>query len=506
VEGGQTGLSEEASRPSVWTGRVTGTVVVDGSNSLSSSFDGSFGFTIYLSDSHESVLTENQSIPSNTVAGKMSGGFNQEHSSPDQDISGNGLVSYFLGGMYDRSSETVRIRLRPAGMEASGKQNFKGDPSNHIAPAVAPLSVNWNTGRRSPMDDWYGDIPKETIVLEAPKMPAIHPGRDGDASLLHGVPQTGDSVEESIMLDLRNPNPQTIVYTAEDERLHSVRTTTWTFTLVPLFSIEREGRAANGSHSFLSSDLIEFRVSILGVTIPGSLWEGLISWNVSGVGPYAGNGIPSQASQSAAFAFRPNPSNRPISGSTARNRPISYHVAVTIEGTTQYYFLLQDEVDILRQEYLDYGLSPVPGRGEIVARPIDGRLNIGNYNVVVDDGSLEALDAIKGMLKRYTEASVAVVRGYLSPQRRKFAGTPSDVRPVDTSLDLAPQPPTVANWRALGEACSGAGYSFVYGTESGIEVRYDDPRVELLRVVWPSGSRRNMDRPAPDCVEPKEAA
>jgi hypothetical protein len=455
-----------------------------GESSVSSTFDGSFGFTIYFA-ANGSTLVQDQKIPNNMVLGKMAGAFRTELYRPAEEVSGSGGVSYFIGGTYDPGTETISIEVNTTGMEATGKQTLPGDQAGGIPPAVAPLAVNWNSGRRSPMDDSYEDLPVESIMLEPPKLPAFHPSRSGDAHLLNSVPQTGRGRGHPMTIDLRNPSPQTVICTSEDSAPPGTRVTTWTFALVPIFNIERDDRSTEAVHSFLSTEEISFHVSIPGVTVGGSDWEGLLSWQVTGQSSNSDNGIPSQASETTSFSFRPNPPDRPTSGSSERNRPISYHVAAGIEGSTQHYFLVQDELDTLRQEYVDHGMPRVPARSELVACPIDGALNLGNYNFI-EAGMQVALDRVTEEFKRLGGGSVSVSRGYLSPQRYRLAvGLPGSGRSFGRSLELVPQQADPAAWSLLSQACTNLGYSSACETETDTAVPCASPLVNHLQVTWP---------------------
>lgn len=471
---------------------------MEGYTSVSSAFDGSFGFTVYLGGADGYHDVGEQRIPDCSVIGGMSGGFNAEISSLDRLLSGRGTVSYFLGGVYDPARETIRVRLRPSGVEAAGKQTVLRSSSRPASPPVTVFSMNWNTGRRSPMDDSYGDLPKESVMLEPPALPAF---RDHEAKeqLLNCVPQTDELDRGTVDLDLRNPDPQVVTQTREDRSLAGTHIITWTFALVPLFSIERTDPPMEAEHSFLSSDLISLRVSIPGVTIAGSQWESLVSWRVAGASPSAGNGTPTERSRSAVFAFRPDPSNRPRNGSAVRNRPLSYDIVATIEGTTQHYFLKQDEIDTLRQEYIDHGMPSVPKRGEFVSHPVDGEFNLGNYGFVLDNGMREALGAISEGFGQSAGASVKVLGGYLSPQRNKLAGGHSwDGRSYGRSLDLVPQPANPNTFRALRQVCLRAGYKCACEGEPNVVVPCESPAVKRLHVVWSShampGSRATKEK------------
>ncbi len=334
----QTASPDEWSR-SDWTGRVSASVSVDGS--LSSTFEGSFGFTVYLSEK-ERVQVDGQAIPRNSALGRMGGEFRSEISNRTGHLTGNGTLNYFVGGEYDSATETVRLTLAPSGMEATGRGSLRGDS---YASLDSPFSINWNTGRRSPMDDAYEDLPKTVIALQPPSLPASETFGPEALSVIRSVPRTegaGTTVER---LDLRDPNPQTLSYSNEDETSMGPRVTRWTFVLVPLFTIERDGRRANQAHTFLSGDEVSLHISIPGVTVAGSPWEDMVFWQVTGRGLNPAGVNPSHASGCASFAFRPNSPVQPGGSTRFRPRPLTYDISATIEGTTQHYFIKQDATE-----------------------------------------------------------------------------------------------------------------------------------------------------------------
>lgn len=334
----QTASPDQWSR-SDWTGRVSASVSVEGA--LSSSFEGSFGFTVYLSEK-ERVEVDGQVVPRNTVLGRMGGEFRSEMSAPTGRLAGNGTLNYFVGGEYDSATETVRLTLAPSGMEATGRGSQRGD--SYSSPD-SPFSINWNTGRRSPMDDAYEDLPKTAIVVEPPSLPASETFGPEALRVIRSVPRTERVGSGLARLDLRDPDPQTVSYSNEDEMSTGIRVTRWTFVLVPLFTIERDDRRDDQAHTFLSSDDVSLHISIPGVTVAGSPWEDMVSWQVTGRGLNPGSGIPSHGSGSATFAFRPNPPEPPARDARLRPRSLTYDISATIEGTTQHYFIKQDMAD-----------------------------------------------------------------------------------------------------------------------------------------------------------------
>ena len=487
-------------RPSrgVWTGRVRATVAsAEGPTPVRCEFVGSLDLTVYLSSGGDEVLVGGRTVRPNSVLGNLSGAFRTDASPPSGEggWSGEGAVSYFVGGAYDPSAETIRIGVHPAAMEATGRRTLPGDPAGGSPPAVAPLAVNWNTGRRSAMDDAYEDLRVEPIRTAPPEPPAFHPARAGDRMLLESVPRTrADPGEPPMTLDLRNPEPQTIVQTDPCGIAGQTRVTTWNFMLTPVFELVRRSPPQGAAHSFLSTDELSFDASMPGLTFPGSRWEGLLEWRVSGDGPHSGTCVPDSASETSSFSFRPNPSSRPTSGSDRRNRPLSYHVVAGLEGTTQHYFLVQDELDVLRQEYLDHGFARIPARSEFVPSPLGGALNQGNYGYVIDTGMDRALAMITNEFSGPDGGSLRVTRGFMSPQRNVLAGgSRVDGVSLGESLELAPEGRGPEAWSRLRRACSAAGYAWRCETQAGAEAPCDSPAVHHLRLNLPQSNTNETE-------------
>ncbi|MFP2907132.1 hypothetical protein ACLESD_19200 [Pyxidicoccus sp. 3LFB2] len=123
-----------------------------------------------------------------------------------------------------------------------------------------------------------------------------------------------------------------------------------------------------------------------------------IRWTVKPVGSHTGPASPAEAT-GAELAFR-GTSALPITGAREPNPPLEYEVTATldVEGKTleaklpPTSFIRQEEADIVRQEYLDFGTSFKPTLAHV---RVPGRttLNRGNYSVVVEEkpGELDRL-------------------------------------------------------------------------------------------------------------------
>ncbi len=410
---------------SAWSATAAATSTIAGQNSLSFNFKGSLAFNVYLSQVSNPEGAAVSAIPKNSVLGRMVGVFDAELSTPTRKVRGEGTVGWIVGGVYDPTTETISIAIRSCDVDATGTDTTFGDAVQRSASAGVPFSTTLSWGWKAPRD-YLGQIAwnlDPSSVLEAMKVPAAQftSGREIDTYVVNSIPLTGVRGLEPLVLDLKEPKAQTLTQTFQDETGLGTRTTTWSFTLMPHFSIERDGRTADASHSFVSTDSINLQLAIPGVTLSRSGWANLHSWEVKGTGPYSGSGIPSQMLRSTTFSFRPNPGERPTAGSIYRNRPLQYTVSATLSGRMEFFILTQDETDILRQEYIDHGEGFVPTRGDCVDHRIDDSFNEGNYNLVLDGGMQAAFDKVVSEFGE-EHGNVQVVGGFRSPQRNKAIG------------------------------------------------------------------------------------
>ena len=466
---------------SPWAAKAIATSSVSGANSVSFNFEGSLTFTLFLRQATGSDAGAS-TVPANSVAGRMVGTFDVEVSTPTMRMTGEGTAGWTLGGTYDPATETMSIAIRSSGVEAKGLQTPLGDATPG-KPAAAPFSATFNWGWPAPSPD----DPSTVLNVMAPPAAAVIPSeREVDLAVVHSLPQTGLKEFQHLMLDLKETEPQTITQTFQDEAGLGTRTTTWTFALIPQFNIEREDRGADGRHSFVSTDSISLRLAIPGVTIPESGWASLTSWRVKGMGPFSGSGVPDQIPGSMTFAFRPNPGARPTDGSIVRNRPLQYDVSAAFEGIEQHFILFQDDIDLLRQEYIDHGEGVVPSRGDCVAHPFDKSFNVGNYGLVVDGGMQGAFDRIDLEFRKGPPGTLRVVSGFRSPQRNKASGDshPGNPHVRGRALDLTSDPFGADALEALYPACVRAGFHAVCEASPGKAVPLGSPDAKHVHVDW----------------------
>lgn len=158
---------------------------------------------------------------------------------------------------------------------------------------------------------------------------------------------------------------------------------------------------------------------------------------------------------------------RPSGGSLAPNAPIRLHLQVEVKtstgsaGTSNVLQIVQDEIDVLRQEYLDLGTGAPPFRSSI--RPTLGDpWNTGNYGVQIDESMQSHFSQIaskfgshhvvtpdlspllvNGKRVRLTAPSVRLESGFRCPRRNVAVGSgyPTTSYHVwGRALDLIPSP------------------------------------------------------------------
>ena len=283
-------------------------------------------------------------------------------------------------------------------------------------------------------------------------------------------------------------------------------------------TIVRQGGVAN---TFLSTDQIDFTVQATGAPNASAL-VGQTAWTVQGVSANSGNGNPNRAVNQANFSFTPNPTNRPNTGARVPNDPIEYRVEAKVGGATAIFDLSQDETDIIRQEYVDLGPVVPPQRPNIVIPTIPA-FNTGNYNLIVDMGMNNTLNATQTQFQTLTQQAampapgvappaggaaapalgvappgagvaapappipvIGVTSGYRNPRRNVAAGSqfPVGSRHVwGSALDLIVAGANATLWDRLRQAGNNAGNTSI--CEVGpTQVNCADPRVNHVHIQW----------------------
>jgi hypothetical protein len=230
--------------------------------------------------------------------------------------------------------------------------------------------------------------------------------------------------------------------------------------LAPVVFITREGGEAK---TFVSTEQLSFTAKVL--NSPGSSPPAkLFNWTVHSASANSGNGNPHTALNQSRFAFTPNPTARPTTGSRRPNEPIKYRVDAEAGGRVGSFYLEQDETDIIRQEYIDLGPVQPPQRSDIMAPTIPG-YNTGNYGLIVDGGMDNALTKTETQFQALTPAPQAptpalnVSSGFRNPRRNVAAGSNFPVgshHVWGTALDLTVAGANATLWARLRQAGANA--------------------------------------------------
>jgi len=247
-------------------------------------------------------------------------------------------------------------------------------------------------------------------------------------------------------------------------------------------------RTGGGGQTFISTDTLTFTAQMLNPP-PGTTPPTHFNWMVDGISLNAGNGNPHSATNQARFSFRPNPTRRPTSGSRVPNDPIQYRIEAMASGGRGTFELVQDETDIIRQEYVDLRARSVPDRGDIVT-PTVATFNTGNYTLIVDGGMDNALTNTETEFSALTPAgnavpAISVSSGYRNPRRNVAVGSVSvNSRHVrGTALDLTVARANATLWDRLRQAGRNAGNTSI--CEVGpTQVPCNDPNVDHVHIQW----------------------
>ncbi|WP_224364969.1 D-Ala-D-Ala carboxypeptidase family metallohydrolase [Hyalangium versicolor] len=170
--------------------------------------------------------------------------------------------------------------------------------------------------------------------------------------------------------------------------------------------------------------------------------EDRIRWTVRPVGPHTGPAVPATF-VGKELSFQGSSSNG-RAGSRQPNPPLEYEVIASakVEGQTlearlpPTSFIRQDEPDIVRQEYADYGTSFQPRLAQI-SMPRRAILNTGNYAFIVeeDEGKLEEL------LAQVEQEANRILNDDVQEQKVKTRGLRPDtvvVSPGPSVLEVGP--------------------------------------------------------------------
>jgi hypothetical protein len=321
----------------------------------------------------------------------------------------------------------------------------------------------------------------------------------------------------------------------------------------PTIAVTREGGEGK---TFVSTDTITLKAQVTaapatgtgggtGAVGAGAVAGGVagvaaagtgVKWTVRSDSANSGTGNPHTEANKETFSFKPNPTGRPTSGSRSPNPPIKYKVDAELNGAKTTFDLEQDETDIIRQEYIDYGTSYKPARADIVT-PSDPAFNVGNYSLIVDNGLDTALSSTTSEFATLTQQAAApaptpapttpptgaanpagatapagavegaateaapgaaaaaaaavpvpalsISSGYRNPQRNKAAGsvTINSRHTQGKALDLTVAGANATLWARLKKAGSNAGYYSI--CEDGpTEKACSDANVDHVHIQW----------------------
>jgi hypothetical protein len=184
-------------------------------------------------------------------------------------------------------------------------------------------------------------------------------------------------------------------------------------------TVGKPGKDEPARSSFITGEDISSRGRVRNAT---ELEKG-IRWHLQPVGPQTADADPTALEgQEAVFrAF----SRVGTAGSRTPNPPLEYDVMVSLplaDGKTLQVrlpsttYLHQDEEDVLRQEYVDFGTKFRPSRAQI-SIPGKRTFNTGNYTVITEE----------------TTGGLARLLGQMDERIRALLNNDVQVRPVGTS-------------------------------------------------------------------------
>ncbi|MCP4494957.1 MAG: hypothetical protein GY820_47800, partial [Gammaproteobacteria bacterium] len=214
-----------------------------------------------------------------------------------------------------------------------------------------------------------------------------------------------------------------------------------------------------GDNSFISTDTIELKARLLSDEVNSNN----IDWKVIGVNSgNANSGSPVQIDNTATISFVPAPINRPITGNLSKNDPLGYEIEAKINtidfdthqdlvpvGVSPLAPIVQDVIDVMRQEYVDFNI-PVPSR-EKFTYPFREDVSTGPYPLIVDDGLSAMYNLITSTFRTQLvneygtdydqEYELTLSSGYRNPQYNKHplganSNVPDSKHVYGRALDL----------------------------------------------------------------------
>ena len=248
-------------------------------------------------------------------------------------------------------------------------------------------------------------------------------------------------------------------------------------------------RLDSDDSTFITTDTPEFSVN---VKVPG-YDPNSASWSVNADSQYAGAPNPSGAASGSSFSFTPS-SNNPTTGSVNPNSPLQYKLQVMVGNLMATSEVTQDEIDTLRQEYVDYHRQAT-SRDDFFpcAAAPTGSYNNGNYGYMLDPPP--GMEAVFQAIAANVNAGITIEGGFRCPQRNMAkGGVATSIHCLGRALDLAPNPfvpggpATIANMVSIYQAAVNLGYHAIceappQGNQQVI-LQPDNHAVNHVHVEW----------------------
>ncbi|MFT3776135.1 MAG: hypothetical protein QM820_63135 [Minicystis sp.] len=218
-------------------------------------------------------------------------------------------------------------------------------------------------------------------------------------------------------------------------------------------------------NDMVPKDFVDFLVGegqpAINVTIKVEPAPASISWEIKPQNKVSGT-LKLAKGSATSFSIAPSVASARKalkSGSRTRNEAVGYTVTVTATHLnksveTGTFTITQDEISILRQEYIDFGGTP-PARDRISLH--EGSYNVGNYRYVVNLSELQdrhdrTISAYRGRAVKVgktevavpSDASVTISSAYRNPRRNVAAGSKYPITShhvQGTALDSGPRRP-----------------------------------------------------------------
>ncbi|REG29581.1 peptidase M15-like protein [Archangium gephyra] len=262
-------------------------------------------------------------------------------------------------------------------------------------------------------------------------------------------------------------------------------------------AVEGEGAEASRT-SFVTGESITAR----GRVRNAEELDSRIQWSLQPVGPHTGPAAPA-SKEGREVVFQAS-SRVGTKGNREPNPPLEYELVASLplEGgetlevrlspTT---FLRQEEDDVLRQEYLDFGTRFQPGRAllSIPGRPV---LNTGNYTVIAESeaGGLSRLlnemdERVRALLQNDVQEKPVGTRG-LTP-RTVVVSPGAPILTVGALGDTDPQGDDVCSGPRVGGRCAG---SILAGPNGIADTRANNRETQVKLEDFVSSAFRNPQR------------